>query len=373
MTRNNEFFIYIDGRLIDWDIWAPEHGNRGFTRYYSAVLREVDRHVTGCRFYITRDDVHDLPASGDRVVVLVYGDETFRVPAYATRVGHVFKTYGVDPLARYLRHPDALLQRLRDRPLRLNVAAGLRVTFNVMRAVPLRLRFELARLRAGITGAPMPRMPYPMQGGYHSSEPLPVVPILERSVDASFDGSVRHQDYPWWSPKYWLSPPKEVSRRALVSALQALQTRLPHRVIRVATTAGLTVTRDKPNELSLYSLDMMQTKICCVPRGTIAETNRLYEAMRYGCVIVTEPLPPGRWFFEGAPFVTIGDWREAGPVIESLLADPQRLNQLHQQTLAWWQSHGSEEACGRRIGQIVASHLAGQPTPAPAAGSASRV
>jgi hypothetical protein len=97
-----------------------------------------------------------------------------------------------------------------------------------------------------------------------------------------------------------------------------------------------------------YSQSMMQTKICCAPRGTSIETYRLYEAMRYGCIIISEPLPP-HWFYQGAPILQVANWTELNTLLPRLLSNPELMLKLHQQTLDWWQKKCSEVACGQYI------------------------
>ena len=92
----------------------------------------------------------------------------------------------------------------------------------------------------------------------------------------------------------------------------------------------------------------METKICLVPRGTSFETFRFFEALRYGCVVVTEALP-SRWFYKGAPVIQITDWSELEKILEKLLSDKQVLQEKHQESLNWWHKKCSEETVGAYI------------------------
>jgi len=101
-----------------------------------------------------------------------------------------------------------------------------------------------------------------------------------------------------------------------------------------------------------YSAHMMNTKICLVPRGTSPETFRFFEALRYGCIPVTEVLP-SRWFYDGAPALIVDDWSELGDLVTDLLTTPERLEELHADALDWWHRVCSEAAVGRYVADIL--------------------
>lgn len=59
-----------------------------------------------------------------------------------------------------------------------------------------------------------------------------------------------------------------------------------------------------------YSWILRHSKIALVPRGWVnSETFRLYEAMRYGCVVICEELPD-REYYKGIPVIMVKDWNE---------------------------------------------------------------
>jgi hypothetical protein len=97
----------------------------------------------------------------------------------------------------------------------------------------------------------------------------------------------------------------------------------------------------------------MDSRVALVPRGTVAESYRLFEAWRYGCIAICEELPP-RPFLQGAPAITLRSWRELGPVLDSLLADPERQQALHAASLAWWRDVCSAAVVGRRLATELA-------------------
>jgi hypothetical protein len=94
-----------------------------------------------------------------------------------------------------------------------------------------------------------------------------------------------------------------------------------------------------------YSTDMMNTKICLVPRGTSFETFRFFEGLRYGCIVITEILPK-YWFYEDSPAIYIKDWSQLDDVLIELISSPETMIERHQASLSWWDSKCSENAVG---------------------------
>lgn len=51
--------------------------------------------------------------------------------------------------------------------------------------------------------------------------------------------------------------------------------------------------------------------------------------MRLGCVVISAPLPPNR-FYRGGPILELDDWSKLLPVVRDLLADPGELQLRHE-------------------------------------------
>ena len=92
----------------------------------------------------------------------------------------------------------------------------------------------------------------------------------------------------------------------------------------------------------------MNTKIALSPRGVSHETFRTYEAMRAGCVVVTDR-QLSSWFTNGWPLIEVENWFGVGDLVDELINDPARLTDLSSKTLAWWQQECSEEAVAHYI------------------------
>jgi hypothetical protein len=104
-----------------------------------------------------------------------------------------------------------------------------------------------------------------------------------------------------------------------------------------------------------YSLQLMDSKIALVPRGTAPDTYRFWQALRAGCVTVVDSVPRDPRFHDDAPVVRLGRWEELEGVVLPLLADEDRLRDLHERSLEWWRTRGSPEA----VGSYMAARLDG--------------
>lgn len=108
-------------------------------------------------------------------------------------------------------------------------------------------------------------------------------------------------------------------------------------------------------QASDYSETMMNTKVCLVPRGTSFETCRLFEAMKNGCIVVTEALP-SRWYLDGAPVIKINGWQDLEGILTNLLSNEKLMLEFHQESLNWWNNRCSEAV----VGEYIAAQLNAQ-------------
>lgn len=349
---------YAD-EALPWDLDDP---SQDFAPHYlQRVLREMEQTLRTDRrltFYITWK-LDTLPSYGPDVIAVVLGDEWSRVPDYADRVLATFKCYGTRP---------PLGGALVRNPSYLNLLLTIKYVRTLFHWAPGALRYGWARLRAGLRGAAVPRV-FDLPLGYGNQLDLPIRPITERGADLFFAGSVNHDTYPVWSPKFWLQSPKTVSRSRMMQAVEALLARRPDLRAHLATTSSFALnaiyygTADPSEVLDAerYSEAMMDTRICLVPRGTSPETFRFFEALRAGCVLITEPLPE-RWFYVGSPAVEIDDWSRLGEVVEALLADEAMLQRKQEAALRWWREVCSEAAVGRFMAARLEATLAVGPS-----------
>jgi hypothetical protein len=93
-----------------------------------------------------------------------------------------------------------------------------------------------------------------------------------------------------------------------------------------------------------YARFVGESKIILCPAGIESpESMRHFEAASLGCVIITEQMPDVT-VYRNAPFLTLSSWRELKPIIAQLLREPNRLLDLHHQTLDWWRTTAQPQA-----------------------------
>ena len=98
-----------------------------------------------------------------------------------------------------------------------------------------------------------------------------------------------------------------------------------------------------------YGEVLSDSKIVLCPKGYfMTECFRHYEAMRAGCVIISEPLP-NTDFYANSPIIQVQDWSEGCEVVKKLLKDQKRLDEIHRNTLLWWKEKCSEKATAQYI------------------------
>ena len=96
----------------------------------------------------------------------------------------------------------------------------------------------------------------------------------------------------------------------------------------------------------------MDARLALVPRGATTETHRFFQALKFGCIVVTDSVLPS-WFYEQAPIVRLRHWDELEKNVTPLLADPARLESLHRAALKWWETTCSEEVVGRLMARTI--------------------
>lgn len=133
----------------------------------------------------------------------------------------------------------------------------------------------------------------------------------------------------------------------MVAAVESLAARRPGLRPDVRLTQGFTASE---RAAAGYSQALMDSRICLAPRGNSAETFRVLEGLRCGCVVVGERLPPF-WFYEGSPVVRLRSWGELEGVVAPILDDPGEMARLHGESLAWWRERCSEQAVGRFLAE----------------------
>jgi hypothetical protein len=300
------------GPVSEWDPHHPPADLRPDAWYWSEAFRELPRDERST--VVLTWSIAELPVEGPDVVAVVLADEGSRRPAYAPRIGALFKCYGDRP--RFSRPAAG----------RLGLAVGLQ---------ELRRWGEAARDPRG--GPPT----HPLPLGLVRPLDIEVHPMSERDIDVAFMGSVEedHRRLP---------SAKSISRRAMLEALPA--------GAHVRTTPSFGASLEAVADA--YADELGRTRVLLAPRGGSVETFRFCEGMLAGCVVVTEPLPPFP-FYAGSPAVVVRDWSGLPGLLDGLLRDPQALQRRQDDALRWWDERLSPRAVGRYIATRLKSTSVG--------------
>ena len=185
---------------------------------------------------------------------------------------------------------------------------------------------------------------FPLPIGYsRASKHRMVVPILERSQNIFFSGNLhrgRSKLYQYFTRVKLPFP-----------LLYRIRHVLGHQFDTAFPKSFVCFSNGFHNGLSPeeYSEHLYHSKIVLCPPGlSQPETMRHYEAMRAGCIIVSEKLP-NTYFYQNSPILFVENWGEARDIIHRLLDNPTEMVDLHEKTIKWWHSHCSEKAAARYI------------------------
>jgi len=90
----------------------------------------------------------------------------------------------------------------------------------------------------------------------------------------------------------------------------------------------------------------------CPPGFTSPETIRHFEAMTHGCVVISSPLPPNR-FYKGSTIIQLSNWNELHAVVKKLLGNKNTVEELFRKTSIWWKSQCSPKALAKEMSSIL--------------------
>jgi hypothetical protein len=337
---STRFFVCLDGNREPRP-WTPPTPLDELidTWYFAPALAAMEREllVEGLTVYMTFD-AETLPSYGDDVVALFIGDEWARVPAYVSRVRVVFRNYCSRP-------------NLGCSPLAWPSLATLSTLLPAARAAVRGAPGRLGRLKAEMATArgrgrpPAPQIELPI--GTFNALNVPLKPFAQRQSDLFFAGSVAHEGRSAQLKARFM--PKGLSRSAMLRNVDELR-RHSNVNVNVRITDGFQ--QSAGSDAEEYSRGFVDSRLALVPRGATTETHRFFQALKYGCIVVTDSVTP-LWFYEHAPVVRLRHWDELEDVVLPLLAQPDRLESLHRQALSWWESACSEQAVGRLMAAVL--------------------
>ncbi|MEK7950832.1 hypothetical protein [Luteolibacter soli] len=156
----------------------------------------------------------------------------------------------------------------------------------------------------------------------------------------------------WWLPKRNLSQNRyirEIARRAAerFTKERSFPDAIPGGHVAFTDWFGRGLA---PEE---YAQTLANSRIAICPPGFEShETIRHWEAMRLGCVVISAPLPPNR-FYSNSPIIQLSDWSDLKPTVNRLLNNPSELRARHLATVDWWKKACSEKAVADYMARII--------------------
>ncbi|MCS3672804.1 hypothetical protein GGP66_000208 [Salinibacter ruber] len=339
-------YFFVDSEMHAWDPHDPDDRLPVNADYFRGVFAAMERHLEDegppLRVFLT-GRVDSLPEYGQDVVVVVIGDECGRPPLYAQDVGITFKCYGTTPQWE--------AQSLSLRPLsKGRIANSLR---NVARSFPYVVWTEAEALKRRMWGKSVSPV-YEIPLGYNNQAALPVKPISEREIDVFFAGTIEPQPESLFSIRRWVPPPKTASRREMVREAKKLDRNNPSLECRIEVADSADDSTFMGREE--YSSVLMNSKICLVPRGNNVETWRFFEAIRYGCLVVAEPLP-NRWYYENSPAIELDRWSKLEVTLKNIMNNQLWVKKTHIKTIKYWNNICSENALTKYMAKKVKNSI----------------
>ena len=339
MKQNTYIFFRNDQHQIEFE-FDPSNLNcldEADYKYFGGVLNNLEPQIQnmGLTIYVTAWTVHELPSYGPNVISCILQDEWGREPKYRDKVGMVFKTCGRNPLnVESYKHGgfyDYFSNMLGQGKAFCKDGTG-------------RLGTLASRLK-NKTIAPV----YDIPIGCYAYEDAAFIPFEERTNDLFFAGSIQHKS----DQKLSIKRPKQLARDRMSEALRSLQKSNPDIVIKTKITEGFSDSISNGNKS--YLENMMNTKICPIPRGANLETFRFYEALRAGCITIGEAFPKG-WFYDDAPIIRLKNWADIDTIVPELLSDKDRMLEIHEQTKSWWNNVCNEEKLSNFMSDKILNH-----------------
>ncbi|MGC4034413.1 MAG: hypothetical protein QM764_00530 [Chitinophagaceae bacterium] len=195
--------------------------------------------------------------------------------------------------------------------------------------------------------------------GYSKAvEELPMIPILQRKYEAFFSGNLNNNRIPLFKQlsvfKYLL--PETVIKWLI--KIPSIKNRITNETfIRPVANSIIKFNTGFQKGLSPqeYAKAISNSKIVLCPKGfNSPESFRHSEAMRAGCIIISEQLPPNE-FYSNSPIFQVPNWKTGIQTALSLLADEKKLTTAHEQTITWWREKCSEKAIALYVDKSIRS------------------
>lgn len=334
--EKNRYFFYRNDQHYQYFEFFPDDStcldDVGY-KYFGRVLHELAPVIEnkGLIIFVTSSTVSDLPIYGPNVISCVLEEELGLDVAYRDNVGMIFRTCGQSPFVKEafdFRGVKDVFSNALEQALAFYKGSSSHIK-NLIKSKEYKSKTQV----------------YDIPIGYYANEEVDFVPFSDRQNDLFFAGSVQHVA----GGSMVIKNTKELARDRMQLAMR----RIKHREIAtVKTVYTSSFSTSLGNKNLLYLQNMMNAKICPVPRGKNLDTFRFYEALRYGCIPVGETFPKS-WFYDGAPFIKLESWADLPKKVSDLLANPDRMEELHQKALSWWNDKCSEKALSEFMNEKI--------------------
>jgi hypothetical protein len=181
-----------------------------------------------------------------------------------------------------------------------------------------------------------PRNVFPIPLGYNGAIPEKrIKDVMDRKLDLFFSGNLHRKRLP-----FYLAIQK-------MKLLEQLGGKNHKHAIHFSRqfTGGL-----GPEE---YANLLMETKIALVPSGYLSKNSfRFFEALRYGCIVMTEKLYD-YWFYKAFPGIQLKYWWNMHKQLNALLNSPILMEHMQGQSLRYYEDYCSEKV----VASYVVAHL----------------
>jgi len=104
-----------------------------------------------------------------------------------------------------------------------------------------------------------------------------------------------------------------------------------------------------------YSYRLRNSKIVLCPRGWVnTECFRMFEAMKMGCVVITEKLPE-REYYRNIPIIQVDRWRDGLKIARELIGNNEKLSELGKSNQKFYNEHFDPIAVAKNICSVIKS------------------
>jgi glycosyltransferase involved in cell wall biosynthesis len=200
-----------------------------------------------------------------------------------------------------------------------------------------------------------------LQLGYHTqTKNKEIIPITERLFNLSFTGCLNRNRVQLASilsniPIKWIAMGMIFNKKLILKIINGLikwKFNKDYFQFNDGFNNGL-------NEED-YNFILRNTKIALCPKGWVnQETFRLYESMKWGCVVISEDLP-NRSYYKGIPIIKVKDWNEGIEIANRLIEDTNELERLSKETIKFYKDNLSPEATANLIIKTITKKGSGK-------------